>query len=104
MLGSVRVEDAPTAALAKYATTLTLRAAAPDAVVNVILERVLEALARNRTRGTDSLRDDHADAISWKESPCGVLTALPVCHPFGTHAHPRQPVLSLTVATLCVTN
>jgi hypothetical protein len=104
VLRSVRVEDAPAATLAKDAAALTLGAAAPDAVVHVVLERVLEALARDGTGGADSLRNDHADAISRKESPGGVLAALPVCHPFGTHAHPRQPVISLTVATLCVTN
>lgn len=104
VLRSVRVEDVPTSALAKDPTTLTFGAAAPDSVIDVILQRVLEALAHHGTRGTDSLSDDHANAISGKESSRGVLAALPVCHPFGTHAHPRQLVLHSTVATLCVTN
>src|ERR1700689_1412541 len=86
-LRRVRVEDAPTPALTEDATTLTLGAAAPDAVVHVVLERVLEALTRYRTGGADSLRNDHPDSISREKCPRGVFATLTVCHPFGTHAH-----------------
>jgi hypothetical protein len=40
-LRSVGVEDAPTAALTKNATTLALAAAAPNSMIDVILEGVL---------------------------------------------------------------
>ena len=73
-----RVEDAPTATLAQDATAFTLGAAAPDAVVDVVLERVLEALTRYRTRGTDSLRDDHARRhLVGKNVPAGYSRHFP---------------------------
>jgi len=73
-------------------------------VVHMILKCVLKALTRHWARGTDSLRNDHADTISWEERSRWVLAALAVCHPFGTHAHPLTSVLYVTVATVYVTN
>jgi hypothetical protein len=90
VLRSFGVEDAPTSTLAKNATTLAFGAAAPNAVVHVILEGVLEALARYGTGGADTLRNDHTYAITRKECARRVLAALAICHPLCTHTHPPR--------------
>jgi hypothetical protein len=89
-LRSVGIEDAPTTALAKDATTFALAAAAPDPVVHVILEGVLQALTGDRATGTDALGDDYSDTVTGKERPRWVFAALTICHPLCTHAHPPK--------------
>jgi hypothetical protein len=84
---NVAIKEAQATAFAQQATTLALTLSAPDTVVDVIVKRVTETLARDRARGTDALRNDHAHAVTRKEGFWRILTTLSVGHPFGTHTH-----------------
>jgi hypothetical protein len=90
---NVAIKEAQATAFAQQATTLALTLSAPDTVVDVIVKRVTETLARDRARGTDALGDDHAHAVTWKEGFRRILSAPSIGHPFGTHTHLLSSIL-----------
>jgi hypothetical protein len=61
--------------------SLSLGLASPDAVIDVVLERVLEAQRGYRARGADPLRSNDADTVARKEGLRRDLSALPIGHP-----------------------
>jgi hypothetical protein len=73
------------AAPAQDAAALTLGGSAPDAVVDVMLERVFEAGLCNGALGTDPLRGEHAHAVAREEDVGCNFLALPPCHPISIH-------------------
>jgi hypothetical protein len=83
----VAIEEAQAAALSQQSTTLSLALSTPDTVVDVIVQRVDQTLTCDGARCTDTLRNDHAHAVTRKEGLRRILTTLSVCHPFGTHTH-----------------
>jgi hypothetical protein len=83
----VAIKETQTASFAQETATLALAFAAPDSMVNVIVQCVDKALTRHGARRADALGDDYSHTIAGKESLRRVLTALSVGHPFSTHTH-----------------
>jgi hypothetical protein len=73
------------AAAAQDATALTLGAAAPDAVIDVVLEGVLQARRGDGALGTDLLRYQHSHPIAREEEVRCNFLAFPPGHPFSIH-------------------
>ena len=73
------------AAAAQNAPALTLGGATPDPVVDVVLERVLEAGLGDGALGADALGDQHAHAVIGEEDIGCNFFALPPGHPVGRH-------------------
>jgi hypothetical protein len=68
-------------------------------MIDVILERVLQAFLLHRTFVTDFLGDEHAHAITRKKDFRGVIAALGLGHPLGSHLHPLMVRVSFRVPT-----
>jgi len=75
------------ATLAQDAATLALGGAAPDAVVDPVPKRVLEARALHWTRRTHLPSNVHADAVTGKETRGGLVPAVALGHPLCVHLH-----------------
>src|SRR5471032_1573297 len=73
------------AAAAKNAPTLALGASAPDAVVDVVLEGVLQTGVGDGALGTDLLGHEHSHAVTREEKVRRNFLAFPPGHPFGIH-------------------
>lgn len=72
------------------ASSLPLGCAAPDAMVNAIIEGVIETFRGHRAGGTDALGDLDSDAIARKERGGGLVLAVAVIHPGGGGFHDRD--------------
>jgi hypothetical protein len=73
------------AATAQDATALTLGASTPDAVVDVVLERVFQTGRGHGALGTDLLRYQHSHPVAREEEVRRNFLAFPPGHPFGIH-------------------
>jgi hypothetical protein len=73
------------AATAQDTPALTLGAAAPDAVIDVVLEGVLQAGLGHGALGTDLLRHQHPHPIAREEEVRCNFLAFPPGHPFSIH-------------------
>jgi hypothetical protein len=78
-------DGAGAATAAEDATTLTLGASAPDPVIDVVLERVLQTGVGDGALGTDLLRYEHSHAVTREEKVRRNFLAFPPGHPFGIH-------------------
>lgn len=72
------------------ASSLPLGCAAPDAMVNAVVEGVIEAFGGYRTGGTDAFGDLNPNAIARKERGGGLVLAVAVIHPGGGGFHDRD--------------
>ncbi len=62
-----------------------LRGAAPDAVLDVVVEGVVQAAFLYRAPGADSPGDRHSDAVIGEKDPWLVVPASAIDHPAGIH-------------------
>lgn len=72
------------------ASSLPLGCAAPYAVVNAVIEGVIETFRGHRAGGTDPLGDLDSHAIARKERGGGLVLAVAVIHPGGGGFHDRD--------------
>jgi len=70
--------------------SLPLGGASPDAVVNAVVEGVVQALGRHRAGGANALGHFDADAIAREEGGGGLVLAVAVVHPGGGGFHDRE--------------
>ena len=71
----------------EHSASLPLGGATPDAVVDAVVEGVVQALGDDRARGTDALGHFNADSITGEEGGGGEFLALAVVHPWGGGFH-----------------
>ena len=71
----------------QHPASLAFRGAAPHAVVDSVVEGVVEALCRYRARGADALGNLNPDAVAREEGGGWVVLAVAVVHPRGGVIH-----------------
>ena len=69
---------------------MPLGSAAPDAMVDAIVEGVVEALGRDGAGGANALRHFDTNAVTWKEGGGGLVFAVSVVHPGGGGFHASE--------------
>src|SRR6266576_6996100 len=77
---------------------LPLRRAAPDAVVDAVVERVLQAGFLHRARRADPARDLDTHTVAREEDRRWVLPAVAQSHPVGVHQSSVSPVYTVQAA------
>ncbi len=71
----------------QHPASLALRGAAPYAVVDAVIEGVVETLCRYWARGTDALGYLNPDTVAREEGGGGVVFTVAVIHPGGGGIH-----------------
>ncbi len=74
----------------QHPASLPLGGAAPHAVVDPVVEGVVEAFGRHRAGGANALGHFNADAVAREESGGGLVLAVAVVHPGGGGFHVRE--------------
>src|SRR5439155_17762261 len=80
--GRLRRRDPPAAG---DAAALALGSAAPDTVVDPVVDRVLQALLLHRAVLADLAGDLDAHAVTWEEQGRLHCAAVAPCHPLAVH-------------------
>lgn len=87
---SDREQLAGGSAALQHPASLPLGGAAPHAVVDAVVEGVVEAFGRHWAGGADALGHFNADAIAREEGGGGLVLAVSVVHPGGGGFHVRE--------------
>ncbi len=74
----------------EQSAALSFGGAAPDAVVDAIVERIVETLGGDGTGGADAFRHLDPDAVAGEEHGGGMVLAVAVVHPGGGGFHDRD--------------
>ncbi len=83
-------EVAGGAAALEHPTSLPFRGSAPHAVIDAIVEGVVQALVRHRAGGTNALCHLNANPIAGEEGGGGMVFTVAVIHPGGGGFHARD--------------
>lgn len=75
----------------EHSTSLPFRGSAPHAVIDAIVEGVVQAFAHYRTGGAYALCHLNTDPIAGKEGGGGMVFTVAVIHPGGGGFHVRDP-------------
>ena len=87
---SDRDEVARDASAPEHPASLSFGGAAPDAVVDAVIEGVAQALVRHRASGTNALCHLNANPIAGEEGGGGMVFTVAVIHPGGGGFHARD--------------